>query len=136
MREMYMKYDVVVGFKLTGIRMGKGQVSALNYVSVNKNDEGVSVRMTMTVSEFEEYQERLVKANEVSEEEVMSISTNECEFGRYDVMVGYTLKSIMKGKGKISGLKFVANDDKTDKLVITGKDLEAFEHYVKDLAIN
>ena len=128
MREMYMKYDVVVGFKLTGIRMGKGVISALNYVS----ESDKSVKMTMTVDEFEEYQERLVES-ERSEREVSEFKR---EWNERDVMVGYTLKSIMKGKGRITGLKFVANDDKNDKLVITGADFEAFEHYVKDLAIS
>lgn len=125
MREMYMKYDVVVGFKLTGIRMGKGVVKELNYVSVNKNDEGVNVRMTMTVEEFEEYQERLVEANEVSE---FKREWNEC-----DVMLGYTLKSIMKGKGQITGLKFVSKYDKTDRLTLTGEDLEQFKYYVNEM---
>lgn len=124
MRELYMRYDVVVGFKLTGIRMGKGQVSALNYVSVNDK----SVRMTMTVSEFEEYQERLVKQ---VEEEVNE--PKESEFGKYDVMLGYTLKSIMKGKGQITGLKFVSKYDKTDRLTLTGEDLEQFKYYVNEM---
>ena len=51
-RELYEQYDMVVGFKLTGIRMGNGQISALNYKSVSDNTS----RITMTVEEFEEYQ--------------------------------------------------------------------------------
>lgn len=125
MREMYMKYDVVVGFRLTGIRMGKGVVRELNYVSLNDK----SVRMTMTVNEFEEYQERLI--NEVSEtNEVSEVS----EFGKYDVMLGYTLKSIIKGKGEISGLKFVSKYDKTDRITVTGEDLVQFKYYVNEMA--
>lgn len=53
MREMYIKYDAVVGYKLVSINMGKGKISALNYVSVSDRTD----RMTMTVKEFEEYQE-------------------------------------------------------------------------------
>jgi hypothetical protein len=124
MREMYIKYDVVVGFRLTGIRMGKGVVRELNYVSINDK----SVRMTMTVNEFEEYQERLV--NEVSEQASEGIS----EFGKYDVMLGYTLKSIIKGKGEISGLKFVSKYDKTDRITVTGEDLVQFKYYVNEMA--
>lgn len=124
MREMYMKYDVVVGFRLTGIRMGKGVVRELNYVSINDK----SVRMTMTVNEFEEYQERLV--NEVSEQASEGVS----EFGKYDVMLGYTLKSIIKGKGEISGLKFVSKYDKTDRITVTGEDLVQFKYYVNEMA--
>lgn len=124
MREMYIKYDVVVGFRLTGIRMGKGVVKELNYVSINDK----SVRMTMTVNEFEEYQERLV--NEVSEQ----VSEEVSEFGKYDVMLGYTLKSIIKGKGEISGLKFVSKYDKTDRIIVTGEDLVQFKYYVNEMA--
>ena len=114
MREMYMKYDVIEGFKLTGIRMGKGVISALNYVSVSDK----SNRMGLTVEEFEAI------TNEVSEES---------EFGKYDVMLGYTLKSIMKGKGEITGLKFVSKYDKTDRLTLTGEDLEQFKYYVNEM---
>lgn len=114
MRELYMKYDVIEGFKLTGIRMGKGVISALNYVSVSDK----SNRMELTVEEFE------AVTNEVSEES---------EFGKYDVMVGYTLKSIMKGKGQITGLKFVSKYDKTDRLTLTGEDLEQFKYYVNEM---
>lgn len=53
MREMYIKYDVVAGYRLASINMGKGKISALNYVSVSDRTD----RMTMTVKEFEEYQE-------------------------------------------------------------------------------
>lgn len=114
MREMYMKYDVIEGYKLTGIRMGKGVISALNYVSVSEPSE----RMELTVEEFEAI---MNEANEMS------------EFEKYDVMLGYTLKSIMKGKGEITGLKFVSKYDKTDRLVVTGDDLVAYKHYVEDL---
>ena len=114
MRELYMKYDVIEGFKLTGIRMGKGVISALNYVSVSDK----SNRMELTVEEFE------AVTNEVSEES---------EFGKYDVMLGYTLKSIMKGKGEITGLKFVSKYDKTDRLTLTGEDLKQFKYYVNEM---
>ena len=116
MREMYMKYDVIEGFKLTGIRMGKGVISALNYVSVSDK----SNRMELTVEEFEAMN--------------IAISTDEeSEFGKYNVMLGYTLKSIMKGKGQITGLKFVSKYDKTDRLTLTGEDLEQFKYYVNEM---
>lgn len=112
MREMYMKYDVIEGYKLTGIRMGKGVISALNYVNVSDK----SNRMELTVEEFE------------------AITSEVSEFEKYDVMLGYTLKSIIKGKGEISGLKFVSKYDKTDRLVVTGEDLVQFKYYVNEMA--
>lgn len=111
MREMYMKYDVIEGYKLTGIRMGKGVISALNYVNVSDK----SNRMELTVEEFE------------------AITNKVSEFKKYDVMLGYRLMSIMKGKGEISGLKFVSKERSDDRLIVTGDDLVAYKHYVEDL---
>lgn len=66
-RELYEQYDMVVGFKLTGINMGNGQISALNYKAISGTE-----RITMTVAEFEEYQ--IKELNETLEEVVAKIS--------------------------------------------------------------
>lgn len=118
MREMYIKYDVVAGYRLASISMGNGKISALNYRAISDNS-----KMVMTVKEFEKYQAMNNKTSKMRE-----------LYEQYDVMLGYKLVGIQMGNGRISALRFVSvTDDKSDRMILTGDDLLAYEHYVRDL---